>query len=163
MSLWKGRKKKPSGGQDRPLHTDRVKRLDSGWQIDLDSEISRVCIDYALSLDLCSEGGDISNLRIEAPFQMRRGAITEEWDGEDIAWLGRFARLHKERVTAIGMTDGGTLTMTFANAARLIVTPHPAYESFNLLIDGWRFYGASGSGLHEYEPYLPASSKSKRW
>jgi hypothetical protein len=106
-------------------------------------QVWRVAFDYETRLVFIDQNPDFSSkieawLVIGTPFVLRDAAgKRHELDpNTSRSALAPVIDLFMKTVTAVTVTDRGTLTLDFDDGAQLVVTPDPQYESWQLHGDG---------------------------
>ena len=106
-------------------------------------QVWRVAFDYQTRLVLIDQNPDRSSkveaeLVIETPFVLRdtAGKRHELDPNTSRSALAPVIDLFFKTITAVTVTDRGTLTLDFDDGAQLVVSPDPQYESWELQGEG---------------------------
>ncbi|MGH2402246.1 MAG: DUF6188 family protein [Candidatus Limnocylindria bacterium] len=117
------------------------------------SHPSRICFDYAVALDLETEGGT-ALLRIEQTLQLIDGSKSVELVPEDrSAGLGILVGLLDLKITGAIADDTGALDLSLGTDIRLKVLPHSRSEAWTLEApSGLLLVAAPTHGLVTWSP-----------
>jgi hypothetical protein len=125
-----------------------------GWRVAGPAEVTQVCVGYdGVWLRLWWDAETTGEVRVEQPCLLSGPGVDETriTPGDPGSAVALVA-LVGARIEVIGMTAAGVLTVELADRRRIIVSPHDAYEAWQVLGEGWLIICLPGGGLAEFVP-----------
>jgi hypothetical protein len=114
-----------------------IKETPDGLTVDLTAHrVEQVAVDYAFSLTLRHDEHRVT-IRVEGPFQLRRGDRVDDMDPEARPGeLGPALELSRATGTAATVRKTGELEIVFGDGSILSVPSDPAFEAWTLTVTG---------------------------